>query len=73
MTELDPVVEQRLADMPEADFDALIARVRPPEEPVDPKARATAALRREMGFNVRGRKPSKEAAADALRRFTAGR
>ncbi|WP_062539246.1 hypothetical protein [Mycobacterium celatum] len=73
MTELDPEVEQQLADMPEADFDALIARVRPPEEPADPKARAAAALRREMGANVRGKKPSKEAAAAALRRYANGR
>lgn len=73
MTELEPHIEQQLADLSAGDFDALIARVRPPEEPADPKARAAAALRREMGFYARGRKPSKDAAADALRRFTAGR
>lgn len=72
MTELDPHTEQKLADMSTNDFDALIARVRPPDEPADPKERAAAALRRELGVHQRGRKPSKEAAADALRSFAAG-
>lgn len=73
MTELDPHIEQQLADMPAGDFDALIARVRPPDEPIDPKERAAAALRGELGVNLRGRKPSKQAAADALRRYSASR
>jgi hypothetical protein len=54
------------------EFDLLIARVRPPDEPADPKQRAAAALRREMGVHERGKR-SKEAAADALRRYANGR
>lgn len=70
MTELSPAVEQQLADMPEADWAVLCARVRPPEETsTDPKEKAAAAVRREMGSNVRGKKASKEAAAAALRSY----
>jgi hypothetical protein len=72
MTELPPHVEQQLADMPANDFDALIARVRPPDEPADPKERAAAALRREMGATRRG-KATKENAAAALRQYANGR
>ena len=68
MTELPPHVEQQLADMNEADFDALIARTRPPEESTDPKQRAVAALRRHRGLD-RTTTASKEQAADALRRL----
>jgi hypothetical protein len=73
MTELSPEVEQQLADMSEDDFDSLVARVRPPEEPADPKARAAQALRREMGVYQRGRKPTKEQAAAALHRYATNR
>ena len=36
MANLDPAVEQQLADMPDDDFAALMARVRPPDEPRKP-------------------------------------
>ncbi len=68
MSELPPDIEQRLADMSPEDFDALIARTRPPEEPIDPMARAAAALRRHRGLD-RTTNASKEQAADALRRL----
>lgn len=75
MTELEPEVEQALADMSAEDFDVLVARVRPPDggDPPTAKERAALALRREMGLNVRGKKPSKEAAAAVLRRYANGR
>ena len=72
MTELSPQAEQQLADLSAEDFDALVARVRPPDEP-DPKARAAAALRKELGVGARGSKPSKERAAEALRRYASNR
>jgi hypothetical protein len=50
MTDLDPLVEQQLADMDPWAFDALVARVRPPDEPTDPKVRATSASPRD-GFS----------------------
>jgi hypothetical protein len=72
VSELSPAVEQQLADMTEDEYTALTARVRPPTEPLDPKARAAAALRRELGVERRG-KATKESAAEALRRFATGR
>ncbi len=68
---MPPEVEQRLADMDEAEFDALLARVRPPEESADPKARAVAALRRHRGLD-RTEKASKDDAAAALLRWRSG-
>lgn len=71
MSDLSPHVEQRLADMSAEDFDALIARVRPPEEPTDPMERAAKALRRSRGLDRTGR-ATKEQAAEALRAYGAG-
>ena len=71
MTHLDPHTEQKLADMSSEEFDLLLARVRPPEEPTDPKARATAALRRFRGLD-RTAPATAEQAADAMRRYAAG-
>lgn len=68
MTQLDPAAEQAIADMDEADVDVLLARLRPPPESTDPKARAAAALRRARGADVRG-KATKESAAAALRQY----
>lgn len=65
---LDAVFEDRLANMTGDEFDALLLRVRPPQESSDPKERAAAALRRERGSERRG-KATKQNAADALRRF----
>lgn len=65
---LPPEIEQAIADMSEADFDMLIARTRPPEEPTDPMERAARALRRSRGLDRKTR-ATKEQAADALRRF----
>lgn len=70
MTELPLHVEQMLADLDEASFDALVLRVRSPEELSDPKARAARALAKAVGG---GPKPattrSKEQAAAALARY----
>jgi hypothetical protein len=71
VTELPPEVEQALADMDEAEFDALIARTRPPEEPTDPKERAVAALRRHRGLD-RTEKATKDGASAALLRWAHG-
>jgi hypothetical protein len=71
VTELPPHVEQQLADMNEADFDALLARVRPPEESTDPRERAAAALRRHRGAD-RTKRATPEEAADAMRRWRSG-
>ena len=49
MTELDPVVEQQLAELPDADWRALVARVREPE---DPKAAAASALAQHVRRNT---------------------
>lgn len=68
MSQLDPAAEQAIADMDEADVDTLLARLRPPPEPTDPKARAAAALRRARGADRRGR-ATKEQAAQALREY----
>ncbi|MGV0796047.1 hypothetical protein ABQF26_03710 [Mycolicibacterium elephantis] len=68
MIELPPEVEQQIADAAEADVDLLLARLRPPPEQTDPKARAAAALRRHRGADRRGR-ATKEAAAAALREY----
>lgn len=45
MAELPADIEQMLADLDPADWDALCARVRPPEQHPDPRVRAAAALR----------------------------
>jgi hypothetical protein len=68
VTELPPQVEQLLAAMPENDFDALVLRVRAPEEVADPKIRAARALARAVGG---GGKPkvTPEQAANALRKY----
>ena len=71
MTELEPWAEQRLADMTPEEFDALRARVRPPEEDADPKIAAAKALRRSRGLDRTGT-PSKESAAAALRLYGGG-
>ena len=67
MTELPQFVEQLLADMSENDFDALVVKVRAPEE-VDPKARAARALARAVGGRDKPR-VSKEQAANAVRKY----
>lgn len=71
MTDLSPYVEQQLADLSAEDFDALVARVRPPDEPTDPMERAAKALRRSRGLD-RTDRATKEQAADALRAYNAG-
>jgi hypothetical protein len=71
VSELDPTVEQQLADMSTQDFDALIARVRPPEEPADPMERAAQALRQMRGLDRHG-KSTKDQAAAALRQYSSG-
>jgi hypothetical protein len=43
--DIDPSVEQQLADLPPEEWDALCSRVRPPEQHPDVKVRAAAALR----------------------------
>lgn len=58
-------VEQHLAQMPEPDFDALIVRVRSPEELTDPRARAARALAKAVGGHPKP-KVSKARAAAAL-------
>ncbi|UVO10868.1 hypothetical protein NM962_12600 [Mycobacterium sp. SVM_VP21] len=65
---IGPYAEQQLADMTADDFDALVARVRPPDEPTDPKERAAAALRRDRGLDRR-RPATKEAAVEAWRGY----
>lgn len=45
MAEIPTEVEQLLADLPADEWDALCARVKPPENHPDPKIRAAAALR----------------------------
>lgn len=45
MPDIDPAVEQQLADLEPAEWDALCSRVRPPEQHPDAKVRAAAALR----------------------------
>lgn len=65
---IGPYAEQQLADMNADDFDALVARVRPPDEPTDPMERAAAALRRSRGLD-RSRPATKERAAEALRGY----
>lgn len=68
---LDPHIEQQLADLSADDFDALILRVRPADEPADPKERAARALRRHRGVDRKGR-ATKEQAAQALREYGSG-
>lgn len=43
--EFPPDVEQAIADLSTEDFNALLARTRPPEESRDPKVRAALALK----------------------------
>ncbi len=68
---LDPVTEQHLADMPDDDWRALVARVRPPD---DPKAVAAKAL----AHHVRGKSPeyrierNQSQVADAVRGYITG-
>ncbi|ADT97882.1 hypothetical protein [Mycolicibacterium gilvum] len=71
MTQLDPAAEQAIADMSESDVDLLLARLRPPPESTDPKARAAQALRRSRGVDRRS-KATKQEAADAMRRYGNG-
>ncbi|BCO36012.1 hypothetical protein BMW24_008700 [Mycobacterium heckeshornense] len=71
MSELDPQAEQQLADMSAEEFDLLIARVRPPDEPADPRERAAKALRNLRGVD-RKTGTTKEQAAAALRQYSAG-
>jgi len=71
MADLPAEIEQQIAEMSEAEFDLLIARTRPPEEPANPMERAAAALRRSRGLDRKGR-ASKEVAAEALRKYAAG-
>lgn len=68
MTELPMHIEQMLADMDEASFNAMVLRVRSPEELADPKARAARALAKAVGGGPKPR-PSKEQAANALARY----
>jgi hypothetical protein len=68
VTELPPHIEELLAAMPENDFDALIVRVRAPEELTDPKARAARALARAVGGSHKP-KVTPEQAANALRAY----
>jgi hypothetical protein len=42
------LIEQRIAELSEADFDALVARTRPPK--LNPKQRATDAIREYRGY-----------------------
>ncbi|MGV0991103.1 MAG: hypothetical protein ACOYB7_02510 [Mycobacterium sp.] len=72
MTELDPVAEQALADLSADDFDALVARVRAPEESVDHMQRAANALRSLRGLVDRTEKATHEQAAEALKRYKTG-
>lgn len=69
MTQLPPEVEQQIADMSEEEVDLLLARLRPPPEQTDPKARAAAALRRHRGKSGRRAPATKEQAAQALREY----
>lgn len=45
MVDIDPEIERQLAALDPADWDALCARVRPPEQHPDAKVRAAAAIR----------------------------
>lgn len=67
--EFDALLEQKIANMSADDFDALAAKVRPPGE-LTPKQAAAAAVRKELGSEVRGR-ATKAKAADAMRAFRA--
>src|SRR5262245_40990340 len=68
MVELDPEVEQQIADLSNEDFEMLRLRTRlPGEDSTDPKVRAAAALRRERGAYHRGQTVTKEQAAAAFR------
>lgn len=72
MAHLDPDAEDAIAAMDEAELDTLLARLRPPAESSDPKARAAAALRRHRGKSGRRGPATKEQAAQALRSYAAG-
>jgi hypothetical protein len=69
VTELPPEIEQRIADMTPEDFDMLVYRTRPPEEPADPLERAAAALRRSRGLDRKSKPASREEAAAALAKY----
>jgi len=66
MTELPPEIEQHIAEMSAEDFDMLVYRTRPPEEPANPMERAAVALRRSRGVDRNNRPASREEAAAAL-------
>ena len=68
MTELPPEIEQRIADMTPEDFDMLVYRTRPPEEPANPKERAADALRKSRGLD-RENKATPAQATEAMRRY----
>lgn len=70
MIDLPPDIEQQLADLSADEFDDLVLRVRPPDEPADPKQRAAQALRRLRGLDRENGSATKESAAAALRRYT---
>ena len=44
----EQLIEQLIAELSEADFDALVARTRPPK--LNPKQRATDAIREYRGY-----------------------
>jgi hypothetical protein len=69
--DLGPYAEQQLANLSAEDFDALVARVRPPVEPIDPMERAAQALRNMRGVDRRG-STTKEQAAAAMREYANG-
>jgi hypothetical protein len=70
VTELPPDIEQRIADMSVQDFDLLVYRTRPPEEP-NPMDRAAEALRKSRGLD-RDTKATREQATEAMRRYRTG-
>ena len=64
---LDALFEQKLANLTAEEYDALVLRVRPPQEQesADPKQRAAAALRKATGATlVRSLKPGQAATMD---------
>lgn len=71
MTELSPDAEQALSTMSEAEVTDLLARVRSPQEAVDPMERAAQALRTMRGLDRRSG-TTKEQAAAALRAYGTG-
>lgn len=71
MSSLDEVSEQRLAAMSESEVTDLLARVRSPQESLDPMERAAQALRTMRGLDRRGG-TTKEQAVAALNQYTNG-